>query len=101
MSGKAGKPQPTYTAEFRADAVRLVEQSEKSLRQVAADLGLSTESLRRWVLLGQTDAGRGLDGALTSQEQEELRRLRREVVTLRMEREILKKATAFFAKETA
>jgi len=100
MSGKQGKPQPTYTPTFRADAVRLVEQSGKSLRQVAADLGLSTESLRRWMLQARIDAGNGPDGALTTAEHEELRRLRREVVTLRMEREILKKAAAFFAKET-
>lgn len=101
MSGKVGKPQPTYTADFRADAVRLVEQSDRSLRQVAADLGLSTESLRRWVLQARTDAGKGPEGALTTAERDELRRLRRENTTLRMEREILKKAAAFFAKETA
>jgi transposase len=101
MSSKPGKRQPTYTPEFRADAVRLVEQSEKSLRQVAADLGLSTEALRRWVLQARIDGGKGPAGALTTVEQEELRRLRREVVTLRMEREILKKAAAFFAKEAS
>jgi transposase-like protein len=101
MSGKPGKAQPTYTADFRADAVRLVAQSDKSLRQIAVDLGLSTESLRRWVLQAQTDAGTGPAGALTTEEREELRRLRRENTTLRMEREILKKAAAFFAKETA
>ena len=101
MSGKQGKAQPTYTPEFRADAVRLVDQSDKSLRQVAADLGLSTESLRRWVLQARTDAGTGPEGALTTAERDELRRLRRENTTLRMEREILKKAAAFFAKETS
>ena len=101
MSGKAGKRQPSYTPEFRADAVRLVAQSGKSLRQVAADLGLATESLRRWVQHARIAAGRGPEGALTTAEQEELRRLRREVATLRMEREILKKAAAFFAKETS
>lgn len=101
MSGTPGKAQPTYTAEFRADAVRLAAQSGKSLRQVAADLGLATESLRRWVLQAQTDAGKGPVGALTSAEHDELRRLRRENATLRMEREILKKAAAFFAKETS
>jgi transposase len=101
MSGTPGKAQPTYTPEFRADAVRLVEQSGKSLRQVAADLGLATESLRRWVQQAKTVAGQGPAGALTTEEREELRRLRRENATLRMEREILKKAAAFFAKETA
>lgn len=97
LSGTPGKVQPTYTAEFRADAVRLVGQSEKRLRQVAADLGLSTESLRRWVLQAKTDAGNGPAGALTTEERDELRRLRRENVTLRMEREILQKAAAFVA----
>ena len=97
---KPGKRQPTYTADFRADAVRLVAESGKSLRQVAGDLGLAPESLRRWALQARTDAGAGPAGALTTDEQEELRRLRREVRMLQMEREILKKAAAFFAKET-
>jgi transposase len=101
MSGKPGKAQPTYTAAFRADAVRLVAQSDKRLRQVAADLGLSTESLRRWVLQARIDAGKGPDGALSTGEREDLRRLRRENATLRMEREILKKAAAFVASETS
>ena len=97
---RPGKRQPTYTADFRADAVQLVEQSGKSLRQVASDLGLAPESLRRWALQARTDGGAGPAGALTTEEREELRRLRREVRTLQMEREILKKAAAFFAKET-
>ncbi len=101
MSAKPGKPQPTYTPAFRADAVRLVEQSDKSLRQIAADLGVAPESLRRWMEQAKADAGNGATGALTTAEREELRRLRREVTTLRMEREILKKAAAFFAKETS
>jgi transposase-like protein len=101
VSGKAGKRQPTYTPAFRADAVRLVEQSQKSVRAVAGDLGVSTEALRRWVQQTQIDAGRGPNGALTTEERDELRRLRRENATLRMEREILKKAAAFFAKETS
>jgi transposase len=101
VSGTPGKRQPTYTPAFRADAVRLAAQSEQSLRQVAADLGVAPESLRRWVEQAKVDAGKGPDGALTTAEREELRRLRREVTTLRMEREILKKATAFFAKETS
>lgn len=96
----SGKRQPTYTSEFRSDAVRLVEQSGKRLRQVAGDLGLATESLRRWVLQARTDAGASPAGALTTEEREELRRLRREVKTLQMEREILKKAAAYFARET-
>jgi transposase len=101
VSGTPGKPQPTYTPQCRADAVRLVQESGKSMRQVAADRGLAVESLRRWVLQAKIAAGTGPAGALTSAEREELRRLRREVATLRMEREILKQATAFFAKETS
>jgi transposase len=99
MKRPGGRP-PKYAAEFRSEAVRLVEQGDKSLRQVAGDLGLSVESLRRWVVQAHTDAGSGPPSALTTAEQEELRRLRRENSTLRMEREILKKAAAFFAKET-
>jgi transposase len=98
--GKTGGRPPKYPAEFCAEAVRLVEQGDRSLRQVAGDLGLSVESLRRWVLQARTNAGNGPPGALTTVEREELRRLRRENATLRMEREILKKAAAFFAKET-
>jgi len=81
--------------------VRLVEQSAKSLRQIAADLGLSTESLRRWVLQARIDTGKAPDGALSTAECEELRRLRRENTTLRMEREMLNKAAVFFAQETS
>ena len=94
-----GRP-PKETAEFRSEAVRLVEESGQSLRQVARDLGLSVETLRRWVLHAKTDAGEGPAGALTKNERAELRRLRQEVKTLQLEREILHAAAAFFAKET-
>lgn len=89
-----------YSAAYRAEAVQLVEASTTSVRQVARDLGVSPESLRRWVRQAQVEAGQGAAGALTSDERAELGRLRRQVKTLQMEREILKKATAFFAKET-
>jgi transposase-like protein len=89
-----------YPESFRADAVKLLHTSSKSVREVAADLGIASESLRRWVQQASVDAGHGPPGALTSEEREELRRLRRENKTLQMEREILKKAAAFFAKET-
>jgi transposase len=94
-----GRP-PKETAEFRLEAVRLVQESGQSLRQVARDLGLSVETLRRWVLQAKADAGQGPAGALSTDERAELRRLRQEVRTLQQEREILKKAAAFFAKET-
>lgn len=93
-----GRP-PKETAEFRSEAVRLVEERGQSLRQVARDLGLSVETLRRWVLPARTDADQGSAGALTKDERVELRRLRQEVKTLQMEREILKKAAAFAASE--
>jgi transposase-like protein len=94
-----GRP-PKETAEFRSEAVRLVEESGQSLRQVARDLGLSVETLRRWVLQAKAETGAGPVGALTTDERAELRRLRQEVRILQQEREILKKAAAFFAKET-
>ena len=94
------KSHPPYPEAFRADAVALVKRSGKSLGELAADLGVSGESLRKWVQQARVDAGEGPPGALTTEEHEELRRLRREVKTLQMEREILKKAAAFCAKET-
>ena len=71
----------------------------QTIAEVAADLGVSGESLRKWVQQAKIDAGEGPPGALTTEEQEELRRLRREDKTLQMEREILRKAAAFFARE--
>lgn len=87
---------PPYPPEFRAEAVRLVRTSGKTLKEIAADLGVSTESLRKWVRQADIDAGRR--GGLTTAEREE--RLRRENRLLREKREILKKAAAFFARET-
>ena len=94
-----GRP-PKETAEFRAKAVQLVEEGGQSLRQAARDLGLSVETVRRWVQQATTDSGEGAAGALTKDERAELRRLRQEVKTLQLEREILKKAAAFVASET-
>jgi len=85
---------------LRADAVTLVHQRGKSLAAVAGDLGVSVASLRLWVRQAQVDAGAGPPGALTTEEREELRRLRREHKTLVREREILKKAAACGAQET-
>jgi transposase len=93
------KSHPPYPEAFRADAVTLVRRSGKSIAEAAADLGVSGESLRKWVQQAKIDAGEGPPSALTTEEREELRRLRRENKTLLMEREILRKAAAFFAKE--
>jgi putative transposase len=84
-----GKTHPPYPPEFRADAVRLVRSSDRSIPQIADELGISGQTLRNWVK--EADVDRGASEGLTSDEKEELRRLRRDVKRLRMEREILKK----------
>jgi transposase len=93
------KSHPPYPAEFRAEAIRLVQQSGKPAAEIARRLEVSTETLRVWVRQADIDAGRRDDGP-TTEETEEVRRLRREVRVLREEREILIKAAAFFARET-
>lgn len=85
--------------EFRAEAIRMVRTSGRPRAQIARELGLTGETLRLWVKQADLDEGKRSDG-LTSDEQEELRRLRRENRILREEREILKQAAAFFAQET-
>ncbi len=89
-----------FSAAFKAETVRLVRDSDKSLSTIARELDLSETALRRWVQQAEVDAGRGAVGVLTTSEREELAQLRRENKRLRMERDILKKATAFFAKES-
>jgi transposase len=89
---------PSYSLEFRREAVRLLASSGRSVPQLAEELGVSPQSLRNWAAQLAVDEGRA--PGLSSDEREELRRLRREVKTLSEEREILKKAAAFFAKES-
>jgi transposase len=93
------RSQPPYPPEFRREAIRLVQADEKSRNQIARDLGISTETLRHWFKQADIDAGVRHDG-LTTEEIEEVRRLRREIKTVREEREILLKAAALFAKAT-
>ena len=89
-----------FSAEYKAETVRLVQRSGKSVGRMALELGIGEMSLRRWIAQAEVEAGRGPEGALKRSEREELVALRRENQRLRMEREILKKATAFFAKES-
>ena len=87
-----------YTEEFKVEAVQLARSSpERSIRQLAYELGIADQTLRNWIKQAQID--RGEREELTTEEREELRRLRRENRILREGREILKKAAAFFAKE--
>jgi transposase len=94
-----GHTHQPYSPEYRAEAVRLVREGGRTPRQLAADLGCSEEAIRSWLKQADLDAGRRSDG-LTTEERAELRRLRAENRTLRMERDLLKKAAAFFAKES-
>lgn len=88
-----------FDAAFKAEAVRLCKVGDRTIGQVASDLDLTETSLREWVRRADIDAGDGPPGALTTDERAELAQLRRENKRLQMEREILKKAAAFFAKE--
>ena len=92
------KTRPPFPAEFRREAVKLMRDSDKPVPQLATDLGVSENTLRNWSRQADVDAGER--EGLTSEQLEELRRLRRENRTLQMEREVLKKAAAFFARES-
>ena len=93
------KTHPPYAPEFRAEAVRLVRSGQRTPEHLARDLGCSAQAIRNWMRQADLDAGRRHDG-LTTAEHEELARLRRENRVLRQEREILRKAAVFFARET-
>jgi transposase len=87
-----------YPLEFRREAVALLRSSGKTVPQLAGELGVSPQSLRNWARQLDVDAGKA--EGLSADEREELRRLRRELKTVTEEREILKKAAAFFAKDS-
>ena len=92
------KSHAPYPPDFRAEAVRLVREGGRTPDELAQTLGCSGQVIRNWLRQADLDAGRRSDG-LTTAEREELRRLRAENRVLRMERDLLKKATAFFAKD--
>lgn len=96
---KSRRARRAFTPEFKAEAVRLCKVGDRTVRDVAKDLDLTETALRDWVRRADIDAGQGPPGALTTDERAELTQLRRENKRLQMEREILKKAAAFFAKE--
>jgi len=88
-----------HSAEFKAGAVRLVLEEGKTPAQVGRDLDVHQTLVGAWVKQAKADAGKGPPGALTTAEKDELTRLRKRVRELEIERTILKKAAAFFAKE--
>ena len=90
-----------FSDEFRAGAVRLVLDEGRTAGAVARELDLTESALRAWVARAQADRTHGKSGGLTTAEREELARLRKETRQLRLERDVLKKAAVFFAKENA
>jgi transposase-like protein len=97
---KQRRKRRAFTPEFKAEAVRLCRVGDRSITQIAADLDLTETALREWVKRADIDAGNGPPEALTTAEREEMARLRRENKRLTMERDILKAAATFFAKES-
>ena len=94
-----GRKRRFFSAEFKAEAVRLCKVGDRTIRQVALDLDLTETALRSWVKRGASSV-EPEGGPVTMTERDELVQLRKRVKRLEMEREILKKATAFFAKES-
>jgi len=97
--GKKPRRRRSFTAEFKAEIVELCQRGDRSVGQVARDFDLTETAVREWVKQAERDAGTG-DGGLTTTERDELAALRRENRRLKEDVEILKRATAFFAKET-
>lgn len=99
MSKKKRRTRRKFSREYKAEVVRLCQLPGKSAHIVANDLGLTESAVRNWVEQAKVDQGDGTSGVLTTAERDELSALRREVRTLRQERDILKRATALFARE--
>jgi transposase len=98
MERKKPRPRRSFTPEFKADIVERCRAGDRTVAQVARDFDLTETAVRKWVAQAEIDAGKR-DG-LTSDEREELSRLRRENRRLQADVDLLKRATAFFAKET-
>ena len=94
----AKRTRRSFTPEYKAEVVGLVRASGKSVGQVARELDLTETAVRNWVRQAAIDGKRDPQGPLTSEERAELTRLRREMKTVTMERDFLRKAAAFFAK---
>jgi len=99
MGKKKPRPRRSFTAEFKAEIVELCQRGDRSIGQIAKDFDLTETGVREWVKQAERDAGTRSDG-LTTAERDELAQLRRENRRLREDVDILKRATAFFAKET-
>jgi transposase len=98
MEEKRKRPRRSFSDEYKAEVVELCRTGGKSISEVASDLDLTVSAVRRWVAQADIDAGRR--PGMTSEEHSELVQLRKENRVLREERDILKRATVFFAKET-
>jgi transposase len=99
MGKKKPRPRRSFTAEFKAEIVELCQRGDRTVGQVAKDFDLTETAVREWLKQAERDTGTRTDG-LTSSEKDELNQLRREARRQREDVEILKRATAFFAKET-
>jgi transposase len=100
MGKSKPRPRRSFAPEFKAEIVELCQRGERSVGQVARDFDLTETAVREWVKQAERDAGKRDDGGLTSAERAELSALRRENRRLREDVGILRRATAFFAKET-
>jgi transposase len=98
--GKKPRRRRSFTPEFKAEIVELCQRGDRSVGQVSKDFDLTETAVREWLKQAERDSGARQDGGLTSTERQELAELRRENRRLREDVEILKRATAFFAKET-
>jgi transposase len=92
----ARRKRPRYSPEFKAEALRLIAETDEPIKKIARELGVASKTLHEWMQAARPEPR----DPLTEDERSELERLRREVMKVRMERDILKKATAFFAKQS-